>query len=559
LEAADVEERLEGLERVHAFVRRLQEREFPEGTLTLRYRFVHVLYQNALYALLTPARKGSLSIAVAEALLGYYGEQSAIVASELALLFEAGRDFARAADSFVVAAQNAARVYANQEAVALLGRALANAEKLRGPARHSRILAAGLQRAELHQTLTRFDESIADCERAEKVAEETGNREAQIKALCGKAWGLFYSKRLTEVEQCGKQAAELARLAGSRVGLASAEGVLATKCVCIGDLAAAESYLERAIPVLQAEGDPLSAWNAINFRNTVSVFRLEYQEAEQALRWAQEKAHELGAAFHLMMALFLRGLALGNQGRLSEAMSILREAMRLAELNGERHFLPRLPNMLGWLHGELYDLETAVRLDAESARLGREFGAAEAEANAQVNLGHDYLELGDPACAFVHLQAAKRLFDQDVWFRWRYNLRLQAELARCWITRGDLKAAASHATASLQLAEATLSRKHLAWAHKLLGDVAVLEERVEDGQRHYATALDVLQRHPCPTIEWKILTAAGELTQRQRNDFACAEFLGRARAVVQSLAGAIQDDKLRQGFLAAKPVRDLSP
>jgi tetratricopeptide (TPR) repeat protein len=131
--------------------------------------------------------------------------------------------------------------------------------------------------------------------------------------------------------------------------------------------------------------------------------------------------------------------------RLSEAMSILREAMRLAELNGERHFLPRLPNMLGWLHGELYDLETAVRLDAESARLGREFGAAEAEANAQVNLSHDYLELGDPACAFEHLQAAKRLFDQDVWFRWRYYLRLQAELARYWITRGDLKAAASHA------------------------------------------------------------------------------------------------------------------
>src|SRR5262249_49344930 len=119
LDAAEVEERLEGLERVQAFVRRLQEREFPDATLTLRFRFVHVLYQNALYAALTPARKGSLCTAVAEALLGYYGEQSAAVASELALLFEAGRDFARAADSFMVAAHNASRVYANQEAVAL--------------------------------------------------------------------------------------------------------------------------------------------------------------------------------------------------------------------------------------------------------------------------------------------------------------------------------------------------------------------------------------------------------------------------------------------------------
>jgi hypothetical protein len=150
------------------------------------------------------------------------------------------------------------------------------------------------------------------------------------------------------------------------------------------------------------------------------------------------------------------------------------------------------------------------------------------------------------------------MYGQDVWFRWRYNLRLQAGLASYWITQGDLQAAAVHAAAALKGAEATLSRKHLAWAHKLLGDIAALEERVADGEHHYATALGVLQRHPCPTIEWKILKAAAELAQRQKNDSAAADFLGQARAVVQSLACAIQDDKLRQGFLAAKPVRDLS-
>jgi predicted ATPase len=302
LEAAGVEEQLEGLERVHTFVRRLEEREFPDATLTLRYRFEHVLYQNALYALLTPARKTSLSIAVAEALLGYYGEQSAAVASELALLFEAGRDFSRAADSFVVAAQNAARVHANSEAVGLLGRALASAEKLRGQARQSRIVAIALQRAPLHQTLARFDAAVADYELAEKVAEETGNREAQINALCGKAWPLCFSKRLPEMEQCGYQAAELARLAESRVGLASAEGVLASHRVCIGDLAAAESYLDQAIPVLKAEGEALSALNAVCYRAVLSTLRLDYQQADQALRWTHEKAHELGAGFHLIMS-----------------------------------------------------------------------------------------------------------------------------------------------------------------------------------------------------------------------------------------------------------------
>src|SRR5262249_8056483 len=73
LGAAEVEEQLERLERVHAFIRLVGEYEFPDRTLTLRYHFVHVLYQNALYASLRPTRRASLSAAVAQALIGYHG------------------------------------------------------------------------------------------------------------------------------------------------------------------------------------------------------------------------------------------------------------------------------------------------------------------------------------------------------------------------------------------------------------------------------------------------------------------------------------------------------
>jgi predicted ATPase len=124
LDAADVEERLEALERVHTFVRFVGEYEFPDRTLTLHYHFVHVLYQNALFASLRPTRRASLSAAVAQALLGYYGEKIAAVAAELALLLEAARDFTRAADYFLLAAQCAARLFANQEAVGLARRGL---------------------------------------------------------------------------------------------------------------------------------------------------------------------------------------------------------------------------------------------------------------------------------------------------------------------------------------------------------------------------------------------------------------------------------------------------
>jgi predicted ATPase len=120
----DTEERLESLDRIHGFIRLLDGRALPDNTFTLRYTFVHVLYQNALYASLRPTQKVSWSAAVAQALLDYHGADSATIASELAILFEAARDFGQAADYFLLAAQRAAAQSANKEAVALARRGL---------------------------------------------------------------------------------------------------------------------------------------------------------------------------------------------------------------------------------------------------------------------------------------------------------------------------------------------------------------------------------------------------------------------------------------------------
>jgi predicted ATPase len=61
IEPDEVEERLEKLERVFAFVTLVDEAEFPNRSLTLKYRFVHVFYQNALYSGLRVTRRASLS------------------------------------------------------------------------------------------------------------------------------------------------------------------------------------------------------------------------------------------------------------------------------------------------------------------------------------------------------------------------------------------------------------------------------------------------------------------------------------------------------------------
>src|SRR5216683_1025365 len=79
----EIEERLKVLDHVHAFVKRIAEEEFPDGTLALRYRFVHVLYQNEFYASLSPSRRTTLSADLARALEALYGQKSSAIASQL--------------------------------------------------------------------------------------------------------------------------------------------------------------------------------------------------------------------------------------------------------------------------------------------------------------------------------------------------------------------------------------------------------------------------------------------------------------------------------------------
>ena len=125
LEVEDVEERLQVLDRVHSFVRLVSERELPDGVLTLRYQFVHVLYQNALHASLTPGRKVALSAALARALARHHERQIGPAASRIALLYEQGREHGQAARLFCAAARHAATLSAHTEAARLARRGLA--------------------------------------------------------------------------------------------------------------------------------------------------------------------------------------------------------------------------------------------------------------------------------------------------------------------------------------------------------------------------------------------------------------------------------------------------
>jgi tetratricopeptide (TPR) repeat protein len=339
--------------------------------------------------------------------------------------------------------------------------------------------------------------------------------------------------------------------------VASSNVISGLEPFCTGDLAAARQRFEQAIPVLRQRGPFKHCVDAVCFRGTLANQRLDHEQANEDLGWAYEKAREAGLTFDLLIALFHRARTRANQGRLFEASEMLKEAQRLAELLGDRFWRPRIENTQAWLLTELFDTEAALRLNTEAVQASHDFGDVEAECMSRINAARDYMVLGEPQQAWEHLRQAEALYEQDVWFRWIYYPRLQAEMASYWISRGDLVQALSHAQESLEQASRTQSRKRMAWARRLLGDIALLEHRLADALGEYNNGLQLLEHHPCPMVEWRILQPAAGAANLLGDSAGHSVLLARARAVVQMLADSARDDTLRRTFLRSRPIREL--
>ena len=296
LDADEIEERLEKLERVFAFVKLVREAEFPNGTLTLKYRFVHVLYQNALYASLRATRKATLSRDVALALEACYGERSASVANELALLWEAARDYARASDAFLQAARNAAQINAHREAVQLAERGLAALLKLpETPERNGRELGLQLTLGFSLMSVLSWaaPEAGAAFNRARQLCQQMGDDPRLFAALNGvETYHLVRAEYETAQGLC-KQIWQLAEQTQNPALLVVASVGRANVHYWQGDRVSARQQFERALALDRREYHEtyLSVANedpGVGARRVHSWCLLTLGYADQALALAQE-------------------------------------------------------------------------------------------------------------------------------------------------------------------------------------------------------------------------------------------------------------------------------
>ena len=403
MDPAEVEERLEGLERIHAFIKLVGEKDLPDHTLTLEYRFVHVLYQNVLYSRLRPTRRIALSGAMAQALLSHYGDKSTTVASTLAHLFSIARNFSQASHYYMIASRAAADVFAYEEASTLARRGL---EMLKmspedpGRAQQEMALQLTLGTSLSFSRGHSLAEAGKSMSRARELCQQMGDP-PQLFTSSFALWSYYIvGAKLSDARQMAEQLLRMAEQANDPVLLLGGHYTMGTTLQFLGELHLGHEHLEHAIShydqhksrvyraiytvdpgvfclcemvrTLWLLGYPDQANSRLNealelgrvtddpqgmaFALVKAVYlhscRRDARAAEEWARKCLDHCHEHGIMQDRLWVRSLSGWALASQGKVKEALAQMRESIEsYRALHSDlslSHYLTILADVLGF-------------------------------------------------------------------------------------------------------------------------------------------------------------------------------------------------------------------
>ncbi len=251
---ADVEERLQEIGHLHGVISPGVEFEFDDGTLTLQYRFIHVLFQETLFDSITPARRSDWSLRMARLLTELHAHRSRQHALDLAFLYETGREFRLAAEWLQKAAQLDIQIGANREAAATCQRGVRLLTKVTPSTDRDRI-ELGLQfTCGFAESLARgygSSESLQAYQRAEELCFLLSGVEAQLSAeqfsIMHGLWAYHLAKMdATALLSLGSRIVGFAENFASRPYIYAAHASFALALVELGDLQLAEHHLAAA-------------------------------------------------------------------------------------------------------------------------------------------------------------------------------------------------------------------------------------------------------------------------------------------------------------------------
>jgi tetratricopeptide (TPR) repeat protein len=282
---------------------------------------------------------------------------------------------------------------------------------------------------------------------------------------------------------------------------------------------------------------------------------------DRSLGYLHEGA-ELARLTHAGLRFSTAAIFIGNthtaRGAYEDALRWYQQLSDYASRAGHKNRIAQVPNLIGGVHLELFDLDEALRLNLEGDEVAQRFHPwPEPRGHSLVKAGLAHLYLGDHGPAEACFRRAEALLEEDTWLRWRWHIALLHALGELALTQGHRDAAWAYATQSLELATQTDSRKHVARAQRLQGEVLAASGRLEEAAQMLAASVHLAEHLQTPREVWLGQAALGKVLARLGRDQEAEAHLTQATHTIEAMAARLHTPRLRQSFLSAAPVLEL--
>jgi class 3 adenylate cyclase/tetratricopeptide (TPR) repeat protein len=530
---------------------------FPD----LEYVFKHALVQDVAYASLLKPRRRALHELVGRAIEELYADRLDEHVAELAHHFAQGEVWPKAFEYARRGGDRARAIFANREAIHFYTQALEAAARMSPAPGDQDLMAIHEARGAVWHLLSSYDEAVADFEAMQQAAARLGDRVKEGEALCNQAgshWWRFSEAHKGLVEKCAREAMVIAEETGDERILARGLYSLAMVDQKAGALREADAKLLRSVEICRRRSLAGPLVTDLVWLGTHAMWRGEYPQSVALSREAASLAEASHEGFYELVALCVLVNAHVGLGEWDAAFRVLDGLRSKSRERENKYGIARGMNTAGWLRHQLGDLRRALELDREALDFSQAARLANPEIYSTINVAEDHLALGEIGTARGILgEAAERLrvghFDSH---RWKWQMRVALLLARVCLLERDLDRAGRHLAEGLEVAGRTESRRQLAEAHRIRGEVWLAAGRLEDAEADLRGALAAAEAIGSPRATWEAAAALGRALGPAREAEA-RDAYRRAVAALQGTLPRIPRPELRDTLLRSEPVARL--
>ncbi|MGH8625999.1 MAG: hypothetical protein ACREYC_12265, partial [Gammaproteobacteria bacterium] len=474
------------------------------------------------------------------------------------------------------AAENAARRYANREAVAYLSRALALVHRLAPSEQVERRIGLLLRRVLVRSAMDDLGGAIADLKAVLGCARKRGDKRLEINTLVEisrMARWLDIRDSLetaTEAEACSRDLEDETLKVPAQVTCAIAN----LRFTGWREDSAAAS--RSALALIRASGDPRLINTFLYSYAWMECLSSNYALAREVAEEGMGIARSLNDAYHLMVCWWFQLWPLLYLGKLGEARRGLSDALSMAEKNGNAFAAMAFRIGLARLHEEALDFDGARGHGEQVLKLVREGRDDTVCGYGLILSGRAHLGLEDHPRAHECFSKAMRLVEGEQGIMdWQLCLPLYQGLAEYWLAQGDLTQAREMATKLCTIAAPPPERTYLAFGHRLLAEIALADRQWDQAETEVAHALTAMRdaetpmtvwhaygiappdcsspgaSSALPLAAWRVHATAAKLCERQGRRSEAEGFRQQSRAVIQELADSLDaSDPLRESLIA---------